>query len=377
MEKHHDWGSKFEREVLDGLVRSLTETFGPEARLKMHSGLDFYHGHEGLTAGPDGVIELSTSATALKILVEVVGSAYPRDIRDAVWRLDSFERSRPHEVGSVRMIAAQSLSPGAKKELKERDIAFFELGGSLYLKHDYWLIDIQRPSKPQASKRAPQLFTGARENVIHSLLMHCHEWMTGAELSDLAKTSQYTCSMVLQELTQREWCESIGGGPTHRRRLVNPGALLDAWAEQWQTRTRERSSTWYTFVENPRHLLARIAETIIEKQVDFPWAFTGAAAGNVFVPLLTNTDTVDLIVPKGYTDDMADMLRLKPVKKGANVTINEREGASLLFTQPHPEYPAYFASPYIQYLDLLDGRGRNKELAEHIRNLLEAEWARN
>lgn len=118
-------------------------------------------------------------------------------------------------------------------------------------------------------------------------------------------------------------------GPTHRRRLVNPGALLDAWAEQWQTRTRERSSTWYTFVENPRHLLARIAETIVEKQVDFPWAFTGAAAGNVLAPLLTSIDTVDLIIPKGYTDDMADMLRLKPVK-GANVTITEREGASLL-----------------------------------------------
>ncbi|WP_207283945.1 type IV toxin-antitoxin system AbiEi family antitoxin [Pseudomonas sp. FW300-N2F2] len=377
MERHHDWDSKLEGQVLDSLEHSLTDAFGHEAHVKVHSGLDFYHGHEGLNASPDGVIELSMSAKDLKILVEIIGSAYPRDIRDAVWRLDSFERNRLRDVDSVRMIAAESLSPGAKKELKERDIAFFELGGSLYLKHGHWLVDIQRPSKPNTSRRAIQLFTGARENVIHSLLVHSHEWLTGTELSNLAETSQYTCSLVLQELTQREWCESVGGGPTRRRRLVNPGALLDAWAEQWQARARENSSTWYTFVESSKHLLARAAETVAEKQVDYPWAFTGTAAGNVFAPLLTSTDTVDLIVPKGYTQDMADVLGLKPAKKGSNVTITEREGASLLFRQPHPEYPAYFASPYILYLDLLDGRGRNKELAEHIRNFLEVEWARN
>jgi hypothetical protein len=39
------------------------------------------------------------------------------------------------------------------------------------------------------------------------------------------------------------------------------------------------------------------------------------------------------------------------------------------------------ASPIILYLDLLDlldlldGRGRNKEMAEHIREVLEKEWA--
>ena len=44
MERHHDWGSKVEREVLDGLVRSLTEVFGDEARLYMHSDLDFIKG---------------------------------------------------------------------------------------------------------------------------------------------------------------------------------------------------------------------------------------------------------------------------------------------------------------------------------------------
>ena len=130
-------------------------------------------------------------------------------------------------------------------------------------------------------------------------------------------------------------------------------------------------------MEDSRHLLSTLTERIDTKQVDFPWAFTGTAAANVFAPLLTSTDSVELVVPPGYTEDMADILKLKPAKKGGNVTITERDGASLLFRQAHPEYPAYFASPYILYLDLLDGRGRNKELAKHIRVVLEDQWARN
>jgi hypothetical protein len=373
MDRHLNWASKLEWQVMEALADSLTEAFGADTHVRVYSG------HEAITdvsVTPDVVIELERLSKRLRIFVEVISSGYPRDIRDAVWRLDAFTNQRSSSYDSIRMIAAESLSPGAKKELKERDIAFFELGGSLYLKHEYWLINIQKPSKPSASKRAVQLFTGARESVIHALLVHNHEWLTGTELSELAETSQYTCSLVLQELTNREWSESVGGGPTRRRRLVEPGALLDAWAAQWQRR-QEETTKWYTFVEDPKLLLARLTELVARQDIDFPWAFTGTAAANVFAPLLTSTDNAEIIVPAGYAEHMARALNLKPVTKGANVTLIERDGASLLFRDEHPDYPAFFASPYVLYLDLLNGRGRNKELAEHIRDKLEAQWARN
>jgi hypothetical protein len=49
----------------------------------------------------------------------------------------------------------------------------------------------------------------------------------------------------------------------------------------------------------------------------------------------------------------------------------EREGASLQFREQYSGDSSYFASPFILYLDLLDGRGRNKELAQHLRKKLE------
>jgi len=111
--------------------------------------------------------------------------------------------------------------------------------------------------------------------------------------------------------------------------------------------------------------------------VDYPWAFTGAAAANVYAPLLTSTEGAEIIVPRGYADKMADRLGLKPVSRRANVTLIEREPASLLYRYMRSDQPVFFASPYILYLDLLDGRGRNKELAQHIRERLESLWQRN
>jgi hypothetical protein len=42
-----------------------------------------------------------------------------------------------------------------------------------------------------------------------------------------------------------------------------------------------------------------------------------------------------------------------------------------MFSEVHPLYEAHSASPFILYLDLLDGRGRNKELAAHVLEKLE------
>jgi hypothetical protein len=51
------------------------------------------------------------------------------------------------------------------------------------------------------------------------------------------------------------------------------------------------------------------------------------------------------------------------------VTFIERTGASLMFCDTHPERPgSHFASRFVMYLDLLDGVGRNKELAAEFRS---------
>ncbi len=134
---------------------------------------------------------------------------------------------------------------------------------------------------------------------------------------------------------------------------------------------KEERTSWYFFSERPDLLLTKLTDKIESSNPAFDWAFTGTAAANVYAPLLTSVDTAEIIVPPGQAEDLARDMRLKPADKGANVVFVERDGASLLFRDPVPEYPSYFASPFIMYLDLLNGRGRNKELAEHVLKKLE------
>jgi len=348
--------------LVDRLCAALQEATGGQVEERWHE-IDGATNHR-----VDLVLKLAVGDEVADIAVELLRNGYPRDVREAVWRLDGYKIAAKGE--PVPLVAAESLSPGAKEQLRQRGVGYFERNGTLYLKWRHWLINIERPGKTRRKKTTPSLFTDAREKVVHALLVHRDEWLTGNELAELAETSAFTSSTVLQELELREWCESSGAGRTRRRRLIEPGMLLDAWAEEWATRKHARSR-WYVFASDSDALLMHLTDQIERAAIAIPWAFTGAAAANVYAPLLTGVDSAEIIVPKGQAKHLASALQLKPADKGANVTLVEREGSSLQFRELHPDYPSYFASPFILYLDLLDGRGRNKELAQHVREKLE------
>lgn len=357
---------QFEAEIIELLTAALTDALEGIAEVEPVNGPSPPKG------APDALLNLKSTGGSVQVVVEVVRNAYPRDIQRAVWVLDEATKTTLAQ-DHIRLVAAETLSPGAKQTLKERGIAYFEKSGSLYLRSKNWLINIVHPSKGPSRPETVSLFTDAREGVVHALLMHAHQWLTGSELSDLARTSPYTCSVVLKELERREWCDSMGGGRTLRRRLVEPGKLLDAWAEDWTQRS-EVKAKGYLFVENRKYLLKEVSELIQEKDISGECILSGAAAANAYAPLLTEADMVDLVVHPGMTKALMETMKLKPTTKGANVQIVEREPSSFLFTQTFNDQCS-LASPFILYLDLLDGRGRNKELAQYIREKMESSWA--
>lgn len=317
----------------------------------------------------DVLLRVKSPSGELKIAAETLSTGYPRDVRQAVWILQQYQRAHP-ENKCVPVVIARYLSPGARTALRAQGIGYYDGGGNLYLRYGSSLIDIERPPQKSQPRNMTSLFTGAREQVVHCLLQTTRwkkdRWFAGAEIAVQAQTSSFTVSQTLRELEQLEWVESKGAGPNMRRRLIRPGELLDAWADAWRAR-KVQSSSWYLFTARPQLLPMAISEKL-EKSSLSGWALTGAAAGNALAPLLTSVQTADIIIPPGATLQYADALGLKPATSGVNVTLVERAGAADLFHETHPpEYPTTFASPYIQYLDLQDGRGRNKELAAHLR----------
>ncbi|MCX4163591.1 MULTISPECIES: type IV toxin-antitoxin system AbiEi family antitoxin [Paraburkholderia] len=353
----------YETEVADRLCALLVNTTGGQitsrqARCPIGNGLWL-----------DLLLTLSVGNESVNIAVETLRHAYPRDIRETIWKLDEYRLSGDPE-RLITLVAAGLLSPGARDLLRRRGIGYFEFNGNLNLRWRNWLINIQCPEPVSSGRHTTELFTGSRERVVHALLVHRQSWLTGSELALMSQTSPYTCSVVMQELERREWCESSGAGPTLRRHLTGPRQLLDAWAERW-TRRKAQRSRWYTFIDYPGRMLAELSARIEKGKVESGWAFTGTAAANAWAPLLTAVDTAELIIPPGHIDQFTDALKLTRAEKGANVTLVEREGASLLFRDRHPDDTSWFASPFILYLDLLDGRGRNRELAQHVLEKLE------
>ena len=302
--------------------------------------------------------------------VELLRQAYPRDIARAISLVKSLEPDGGIPV--VPLVAAEELSPGAKDLLRQEGIAYFERRGTLYLRWRRWIIDIRQvESKASRPKQgAMNLFTGARAGVVLAVLHSRGQWMQVNELAVLAQTTGFTCSKVLQELELLEWCESEGTGRARRRRLVKPNALLDAWADAWPPK-KERRTHWYCFVPPTAGGVQRhLAGALQASQPTFPWAFTGAAPANAYAPLLTAVGDSEIIVPMGHAARLAERLALEPAEKGYNVTLIERESSSLLF-RDNDAHGLWNASPYIVYLDLLNGRGRNKELAKNVRAKLE------
>lgn len=315
----------------------------------------------------DCLLEISSSFGQRRLAIKRLGHAYPRDIRNAAWQLESFRKGNDSAADIILMVVAEHLSHGAKDDLRHHGLAYFEAGGTFYLRHDQWLIDIQQPSRPSLPRSAVQLFTGAREQVVLTLLMQRHQFKSGLELAELSQTSTYTVSIVLAELERREWIENEGSGRTLRRRLSNPSALLDAWGDAWVQR-KETKTKWYCYVSNPTHILDHVSAKIMHSSIANAGVFTGAAAANRITPNLTRTDTIDLIIPEGKSALYASELGMEPVDKGSNVTLIERTGASTMFTNKDRKLnEPHLANPFILYLDLLDGKGRNKELAEQLR----------
>lgn len=337
-----------------------------------HTEGDVRFGDDHGKARLDAVVEAKTpSGNNCVLAIEVKRFAYPRDIRSAISQLQEYRASFPQNDHVELFLIADSISPGSREALRKAGINYYDKSGTLYFKYDTWLVDIERAALPPPRKKNLAMFRGAREQVVHALLHHWYEhpddeYISGGQLSLLSATSTYTVSSTMQALEQLDFVESKGSGPRQRRRLRDPAALLDAWADDW-TRRRDVKTRWYAFA--PRgNITDLVIEGFANSAQQKNWALTGAAAANAIVPRLTNVDRVEVIVPPGEAEQLASALGWSQAEKGSNVVLIERTGASLLFLDEHPERAnSRFASRFIQYLDLLNGYGRNKELAEEFR----------
>lgn len=315
-------------------------------------------------------VELSDS-TRFTFPIWTMRSVYPRDVRASIDHLKLLKSiTSEHEVLPVAI--ADQFSSGAREMLRNEGIGYYDSDGNMYLEAGDFFVDIERPSSSKHRKPL-SLFSGAREQVVHALLIRtlqeCHSqgltdhcYFSGQELAAIAETSPFTVSQTLRQLEMMELVASAGSGAHQRRRVRSPNRLLDHWAQAWATRN-DPEYRYFRYAP-PGRLVESVQSALHYSE---GYAITGAAAANQSVSVLTGIERVDIIVPPGTAERFARTLDMERVDSGANIVLIERDGAAMLFTNRAEKGGTLEASPFVQYLDLLNGVGRNKELAAEFR----------
>jgi hypothetical protein len=349
-----------EQELLGGLVDAISALPQGEAWIE---GREVAIGPRGRV---DAVINAKVAGRPLQLVVEAKREAFPRDVRETIWQLRNYLAHLPDGAREVvPFLVARAISPGARDILREEGVGFYDLGGTLYIPAKHTFIHIDRPPPRKSSKVFDSVFQGQKARVAQEVFNRRTEWLNVKEIAKDAEVSPATASATLSEMERREWVDVEGAGPSKQRRLRAPSQLLDAWAAYITDQKPPKLLRYYVPDVDADMLAHHLDETC--HRADVVYAVTAEAAAQAYAPYLSSISQVRCrIMPGPKQRDVLDAMRARPVNEGWNlglietlargdVMAGERIGGVCL------------ASPLQVYLDLLQGTGRSKEMAAHLR----------
>ena len=359
-------------ETIERLLGTLRALPGVRADL---AATDTWAASSNPRAKPDATINLEIGGESTKLIVETKKEVYPRDVHGLVHRLKTVRDRLAHdfyvdESHLLSIVAADAISPGAKEELKKSGIGYFDSGGSLYIPARNALVLIDKPPPKTLRKAIQSIFSGRRSRIAHALLMSMPRdtWHNVKSMARDARVSMATSSQVLTEMERQGWMRSNGAGPSKKRQLVEPGALLDAWSERMAQQPAPRLQRYYVPRSTHQELDERIGQAFDRHQVQY--ALTHEAAAQLYSPFLTTVSQIRCRVVAGQSVIKAlRSLDAAPVNEGANLAVIDVKSTDDLLYRRRVD-GKWLASPTQVYLDLARSEGRAKEMAAHLRSHL-------
>ena len=354
---------KFEsedHELLDGLVDAIGALPEGQARL---DGREVAVGPRGRV---DAIIEALVAGQPLQLMVEAKREAYPRDVRETIWQLRNNLAHLPESTREVvPFLVARAISPGARDILREEGIGFYDLGGTLYIPAKHAFVHIDRPAPRKSSKIFESVFQGQKARVVQAVFARREDWLSVKEIAEETAVSPATASATLSEMERREWVDVEGAGPTKLRRLRSPRLLLDAWATYIADQKPPKMERYYVQGAEADEVAQRLDQACLK--ADAAYAVTSEAAAQAYAPYLSNISQVRCrITPGPKQRDALEILRARPVTEGWNLAVIETRARGDVAVGERIAGIS-LAPPLQVYLDLLQGSGRSKEMATHLR----------
>jgi hypothetical protein len=314
----------------------------------------------------DFLVEAKVAGKSLLMLVEAKQTAFPRDVREAVWQLRAYQSHRPTNGRSqtVGFIIAEAISPGARETLRAEGIGYFDKGGSLYVPAAGAYVFIDRPLTKSKARALGAIFQGRKALVLQAVFDRRDDWISVKDVVEASGVSPATASTTLTELERRDWMQARGTGPAKLRRLSDASALVDAWARYASTQKSPRPRRYFVPAREG-DLTQRVARVC--EACGATYAITGEAAAQLYAPYLSSVSQVSCRMLAGReVQEALDALDARPVDDGWNLAVSEQKAPrDFAYTQIVDD--VRLVSPLQVYLDLQAGPGRAKELADHLR----------
>jgi hypothetical protein len=188
------------------------------------------------------------------------------------------------------------------------------------------------------------------------------EW----QVQDLARQAEVSLGLahrVLARLESEGVVAAGGSGRNRVRRVSDPTALLDLWAEE-NTQQPVRIPA-YLLAQSPRQLITELGHGLDRAGIGY--ALTGAAAASLVAPLVTAIPVAEVwVTATTSAEQLCQVVGAELVADGQNVEfLQARDDTPLAFSEQVDGWRV--ASPFRLYADLRRSPRRGREQADHLR----------
>jgi hypothetical protein len=267
----------------------------------------------------------------------------------------------------VPVIAGRHFSAPALAELNALDANYMDDRHLMVrLRTPAMLVRLQGEAQPRLEPPMSALrLSGAAGGIALALLSDtAREW----KVSDLAaegSASLATAQKIVVALESEGLLERSGRGPATRRRVTDPGALLDRYARD-AAADRKVLARGFVLNDGALQTMRAASERQFAAEQSAQVWFTGVAAAQLVAPHVTTVRTFEAWVATSVRPGFVlESLGAMPVDEGANLVIMRGHKGVLVGSESREGIPV--VSVFRMYADALADPARGEEQADHLR----------
>ncbi|MDA8379931.1 MAG: hypothetical protein M0020_03745 [Actinomycetota bacterium] len=263
------------------------------------------------------------------------------------------------------LVVTDKATDEARDILERHGIGIVDGGGNAHMELPGLLLHIEGRRRTKGARQQGTIRLSGKAGLVAQALLlapdrvwQIHDLGAGVGVSD------GLVHRVVARLEAEGLVASEGAGPGRVRRVTNPTALLDLWAEENVDRGVERT-TAFRLARTPKELVAAVAERL--GKADITYAVTRAAAAMALAPFITSVPTVDVWIDSAATPKaVAKALDAELVETGANLVLTQTPGDVPLALRREHE-GTWLVNPMRLYYDLRKDPRRGREQADRLR----------